>query len=188
MQTFVIDEKYPHLGGNIFEGDECTFCPEVWSALVADYKIKTVLDIGCGTGKSTQYFAGLGCQVIGVEGLPSNVTECKQPTITHDISKSPLLINNIEMIWCCEVIEHIEQAAQNNLLQMLANCKILVMTYAEPGQSGHHHVNCQTQEYWIAELAKYNMHYNTQLTEKYRALGPKKNHFSWHGLIFIRKD
>jgi hypothetical protein len=33
------------------------------------------------------------------------------------------------------------------------------MTYGKLGQSGHHHVNCNTDEYWIQQLDKIGMQF-----------------------------
>ena len=43
-----MSEDSSHLGGNIAGGDPASFYPGLWAWLVSEFKVKTVLDIGCG--------------------------------------------------------------------------------------------------------------------------------------------
>jgi hypothetical protein len=40
-----------------------------------------------------------------------------------------------------------------------------MMTYAEPGQCGWHHVNCQHKEYWVNKLSQIGFMLDPRLTE-----------------------
>src|SRR5688572_33082149 len=57
--------KDGHLGGYIRGGDPGTWCPHLWSWVVEQFGIKSVLDVGCGEGHSTRFFRDLGCDVLG---------------------------------------------------------------------------------------------------------------------------
>ena len=187
MEDCVTSDKYPHLGGNIPGGDPFTYCSPLWRWLVSKYVLDTVLDVGCGTGEALQYFYRLGCQTLGVEGLQENADKCNRPIIVADLTKSPIIITGINLVWCCEVVEHIEKRHIHNLLATISQGKILAMTHAEPMQDGYHHVNCQPAEYWIKALKLFNMEYLPEETKYGKSLLPEKNHFAWHGLIFRKK-
>ena len=42
--------------------------------------------------------------------------------------------------------------------------KFVVMTFAPPGKAGHHHVNCNTQEYWKGVFKDYGFAYDANMT------------------------
>ena len=47
------------------------------------------------------------------------------------------------------------------------------------GATGYHHVNCNTQEYWIDTMSKYNFVFDESLTKEMRrnsTMGKKKKH------------
>jgi len=46
--------------------------------------------------------------------------------------------------------------------------KFVVMTFAPLGKGGHHHVNCNTQEYWVDVFKKYGFSYDANMTRMVR--------------------
>jgi trans-aconitate methyltransferase len=180
MTNYVCDANFPHLGGNIDGGDYATYSSKVWEYLAKTNR--TVLDVGCGQGHAMEFFVQQGCQVLGIEGLSNNAEKAKYPTINLDIQKSSLNIYGIDLVWCCEVVEHIEEQFLDNLLPLLTCGKCLAMTYAVPGQNGYHHVNCQEKEYWINKV---KMQYDEDMTNMLKSL-EANTHFGWHGLFFKR--
>ena len=42
------------------------------------------------------------------------------------------------------------------------------VTHAEPGQNGHHHVNCQTTDYWIKVFAEHGFEHIAEETRMFR--------------------
>ena len=179
-----MSEDSSHLGGNIAGGDPASFYPGLWAWLVSEFKVKTVLDIGCGEGHSFREFEKLGCKVIGVEGLLQNAISSPFPTIVHDLTKSKVVIPNIDLVWCCEVCEHIEERFVDNLLDTMCNGKIVAMTHALPKQEGHHHVNCQLEPYWVEKMFKRGY----RLLEPQTSISRAKAKWYWAatGKIFIR--
>jgi len=173
-----------HLGGNIDGGDPFTYCPGAWSYLVDRFAIQSVLDVGCAQGHAMLYFASLGCKVSGIEGLQANADKCLHPVIVHDIQSSTLVPDLVDLVWCCEVAEHIEEVHLPRLLTILSAGRIIAMTHAVPGQDGHHHVNCQEREYWITTIEALGY----ESIEVPHPLDSHNNHFDWHGLVFRRKS
>jgi hypothetical protein len=54
-----------------------------------------------------------------------------------------------DLAWCAEFVEHVEQQHMANWMATLQRCRYVCMTFAVPGQHGHHHVNEQPEEYWL---------------------------------------
>ncbi len=169
-------EKQKHLGGywnaSTVWGDPGTWGPEIWNKIIKDYSIKSVADIGCGRGFSCKYFSQKGLDVIGIEGGENAIKN----TVFHGIIiqndytiSSALTDQKFDLIWCCEFVEHVEEKFSDNFLKDFKSGKYLAMTYAEPGQDGYHHVNCQKKEYWIKKIEslgfKFKESYSLELQE-----------------------
>jgi SAM-dependent methyltransferase len=180
----ITDPKKPHLGGNIAGGDKLTYMPLLWQLLLYKYKIKSVLDVGCGEGHAMEWFNNHKCTTLGIEGLKQNVDTCTNKNlnvIQLDLTEEPYQSKQpFDLIWCCETLEHIEKKYLDNVIQTLSNGKIIAMTCAVPNQAGYHHVNCQPLEYWIDALKP-----NYQLEPKPM---PSLQYIYWviSGMVFIK--
>ncbi len=145
-----------HLGGYIEGGDPRSFVPEVWSRLLADFSIETVLDVGCAQGHAMQWFAEHGCEVLGVEGCAEAIRTHLLPdrVLRHDFTLCPWSpFRAIDLVWCCEFLEHVEARFWRNLAPACCG-RVLAVTAALPGQTGHHHVNEQLPDYWIERFER----------------------------------
>lgn len=181
------DAEYPHLGGNIRGGDPLTFYPETWKYIISRFGIKSVLDIGCGEGYSTKFFRETGCHAIGLDGLRVNVDETVKKgcsAILLDLEYGYCRLN-VDLIWCCEVVEHIKERCLDNLLMTMSSGRIIAMTHALPGQDGWHHVNCKPAEYWLAKMSGIGYDYLPNETDEARRLAFR--YFQISGFIFSRK-
>lgn len=186
-----------HLGGTAWGGDPSSWYPEIWDYLTEKYKIESVLDLGCGFGYSMEYFVHqLKLDALGVDGCEKCVKGHKFPDriLKHDLTQSPCFSGKqVDMVWCCEVLEHIEEKFLQNVLDTLYYHarKLVVVTAAPPGSPGYHHVNCQKPEYWIEKLSSHRLRYNAEETEKCKSMaeGELKNgrlvsYFQRGGLVF----
>lgn len=183
-----VDWERPHLGGYLKGGDAGSFCPEMWTWLVRKYRIKSVIDVGCGEGQALKFFGDLGCYVRGVDGIP-------QPGlgsfVCHDYTTGPYEPNpwadgrGFDLCWCCEFVEHVEQRYEENFLATFECARMVAMTHGLPGQGGHHHVNCQPPEYWIQRMKEHGFRLNRPATRRARELVPH-GYFAWSGLVFVR--
>lgn len=187
-QEFVVSKDSPHLGGNVKGGDSFTYLPDLWTWLVKEFEVYSVLDVGCAEGHALTFFHQiLGLRAVGIEGLKENAVQSLCPVVVADLTKGPVILTGIDLVWCCELVEHLDEKFLDNLLRTLTVGKVLAMTAAEPNQSGHHHVNCKPAEYWIQHVERYGMRYLPDLTAASKASIPNpKNHYSWHGLLFGR--
>lgn len=187
---YFIDEKRPWLGG--FKtgeyGDEATYFPELWTYLVKELGIKSVIDVGCGSGVATQFFETLlpFGDVLGIDGIPQ-----EHPSIVeHDYTLGPFPVRERDLCWACEVTEHIEEKYVPNFLETFKCAQYVLMTHAFPGQQGWNHVNCQPPSYWIGCLAGIGYHLDVELTKKTMELAAMNeslyNHWVRSGMAFVR--
>lgn len=184
----VEDKMRPDLGGNIRHGDIYTWCPLLWKFLVERYAIKSVLDVGCGEGHAVLYFNRLGVYAHGIDGLPANIQRSVTPIALHDLLTGPYIMP-VDMVWSCEVAEHILPAKVDNYLETLTNGRVVAMTHALPGQTGHHHVNCQPKEYWVSLMSQRGFVLaddNDVIIDISRKDQVPHTYFSRTGLIFLR--
>lgn len=178
-----------HLGGFVPGGDPATQYPDMWRWLVESEQVRSVLDVGCGDGQAVRFFRDLGCYCVGIDGIPQDAID----TVEHDYTTgkwvAPL---DFDLLWSCEFVEHVEERFMPNFLATFACAKTVLLTHAEPGQGGWHHVNLQNADYWKGALAAIGYGYDDQLTFATRELarrnGDPYNHFRRSGLAFRRYE
>jgi cyclopropane fatty-acyl-phospholipid synthase-like methyltransferase len=189
-----------HLGGCCLVGDGATYYPRMWDHMIAKYNLKTMVDIGCGGGFALDYFRDLGVEVRGVEGATEAIEKNLVPRellVRHDYEKDGPYIpeREFDLAWTCEFVEHVEAKCMNNFLETFKKSKIVAMTYAVPGQGGHHHVNEQHEPYWINAIESAGFVYDPADTAELREVAKLDmskyspcytSHFIERGLIFKR--
>ena len=185
-----------HLGGFIRGGDPATWCPTLWQWAVQRWQAKSVIDVGCGEGHSTQFFQQLGCQALGVDGSATAIDNTVAPGAVelHDFCAGPFRTNrSFDIAWSCEFLEHVEARYVPGILATFDLAKkAVLLTHAFPGQEdGHHHVNCRPSSYWIRQLESLGFHCSIEATLEARRIAladyPGINHFARSGLVFERK-
>ena len=88
----------------------CSLFPErMLSTVVARFNPKSVLDIGCGTGRALEFFLSKGLDVVGIEGSAMARAKSLHPDriIQCDLRKPVDLGRTFDLVWCFEVAEHI---------------------------------------------------------------------------------
>jgi len=189
-----------HLGGFFSEGDGGTYYPLMWAHLVRKHGIRSVLDVGCGRGYSALYFKSLGCHIKGIDGSQeAQATNLLgEDFVLADYAVAPSSIQTeFDLVWSCEFVEHVEERFMKNYLRDFRRGRFLAMTFAGPGQPGHHHVNCRPAEYWIRVMYSQGFDYLPEETAELREYAKKdmeKNdsesdkrfvyHFMYRGLFF----
>jgi 2-polyprenyl-3-methyl-5-hydroxy-6-metoxy-1,4-benzoquinol methylase len=190
-----------HLGGCMLECDPATWTPLLWDSLIHHFSVESVVDVGCGVGFSTEYFSKKVSKVLGIEGSEEAIklSKIKNLILKHDYEKSNLkLESKYDLVWCCEFVEHVEEKYMQNFIDTFKSAKIVAMTYATPGQGGHHHVNEQHEDYWLRIMQNNKFEFLRDETEKFRKLAFKDgelhnskyndNHFAHRGLIFLNTE
>lgn len=167
--TLAANQEAVHLGGNIVEGDAYTHSPSVWSYVIDRFAVKSVMDLGSGRGHAAQFFANKGLSVVAVDGLETNVQEAHYPTICHDLTKGPFK-TKVDLVHCQEVVEHIDEAHLDHLLNSFRSGDVVLLTHAVPGQGGYHHVNCKGSDYWIEQMRLAGYAFLPEDTQRIRKL------------------
>lgn len=180
-------DRGPHLGGNIAHGDPYRFAPRVCEYLIKRFAIRSMLDLGSGQGHTAALFHRQGVVALACDGLMRNLEQNVHPTILCDLVQAPFVCR-VDLVWCQEVAEHIEEESVGNLVQSLTSGNVIMMTHALPGQGGFHHVNCKDRPYWSDLLSGAGYSLAEEDTSRVRTLAASEGaiYIAQTGLIFLR--
>ncbi len=164
----------------------CSIFPkEILDLTIHLYHPQSVLDVGCGTGISLDYFLSKGIAVRGLEGSDLAISKARHGDHIrqHDLNEPLDLGEKFDLVWCFEVAEHIHPRHVAALLDTLTrHGDRILLSAARPGQGGLGHLNEQPPEYWIDLLEERGFALDRE-TGKYRAL---PDHFAANILVFER--
>jgi SAM-dependent methyltransferase len=162
----------------------CSIFPkEILDLTIELYRPRSVLDVGCGTGISLDYFQRKGARVRGLEGSALAISKARHPNLIslHDLSAPLQLDEKFDLVWCFEVAEHIHPKNLSTFLETLTNHgDRILLSAARPGQGGLGHLNEQPAEYWIGRMRDWGFALADE-TVRYRAL---PDHFAANILVF----
>jgi len=151
----------------------CSIFPkEILNLTLELFQPRSVLDVGCGTGVSLDYFAGKGVQVRGLEGSELAISKARHRELItcHDLNVPAHLGERFDLVWCFEVAEHIHPKYVAHFLDTLtSHSDRILLSAAPPGQGGLGHLNEQPPEYWVAQMQEHGFA-RARETELYRGL------------------
>jgi SAM-dependent methyltransferase len=142
-------------------------------ALAARLAFSSVLDLGCGNGFLIARLSALGKASDGIDGSPHAVA-LAAPEVAPRIQvmdlRASLRLGRRDLVICSEVAEHLDARYADILVDNIcANCRQWAFfTAATPGQGGHHHVNEQPHEYWIAKFERRSFRLDLETTRALR--------------------
>lgn len=179
------------LKDSTFVKDEDLYMCSLYPKKVLDYLIeelqpKSVLDVGCGTGVSLEYFLKKGISAVGIENSDNAIKKSvvAKHIIKRNLKKALDLNRKFDLVWSFEVIEHIHPQYESIFLRnLIDHSDKVVISAATPGQGGHGHFNEQLPEYWINRFSDLNYQLNTSMTESLREI--KEMHAE--NLLFFEK-
>lgn len=131
------------------------------------YRPARVVDLGCGCAVYADAFRKKGASVVAVDGVrpPSESSfpgaiEIRDLTVPFDNPWGPF-----DLALCLEVAEHIPEDLSDAFLANITRFSDrLVLSAAQPGQGGHHHVNEQPKRYWVQKLSRHGFAYRRPAT------------------------
>lgn len=189
-------EKLPkHLGGHM---NKTHLDQGSLAFMKKNLNVKSMLDIGCGPAGMVKLANEMGITAHGIDGdfkVERSGIEDNWLTL-HDYTTGPSNLDlQVDLIWSVEFVEHVYEEYQDNYMKDFQRGNFVIMTFAPPGTPGHHHVNCQTDEYWKGVFKNYGFQYDANMTRQIRevtTLNAKKNKFSRkafvknNGLCFVK--
>lgn len=171
------------------EMDMCSLFPRgILDETLAIFRPRSVLDLGCGTGRSLEYFLERGIDAAGIEGSALAISKSAHPEriVQADLNREVDLGRSFDLVWSYEVVEHIHPDYVHNLLRSFSNHgDRVVLSAARPGQGGQGHFNEQPPEYWIEKFGEHGYRYDAESTERLRAV-PEE--FAGNMLVFRRGE
>tara|TARA_B110000483_G_scaffold11389_1_gene13150 strand:+ start:1437 stop:2219 length:783 start_codon:yes stop_codon:yes gene_type:complete len=186
-----------HLGGSLnktnTKGINCL------NYLKNKFNIKTLLDVGCGPGGIIEYCKDIDIDAFGLEGDSKvyNSSKVKNKIKKIDFSEEKYESKKIyDLVYSHEFLEHVDEKYMVNYLEAFKNSKYVLITAAPEGWTGHHHVNCQNNLYWIKKFNEIGLYHYPYESYKIRKVcnkrkNPAKNHKKFivnRGLFFINLD
>lgn len=149
-------------------------------------KPKTVLDVGCGTGKATEHLHRRGLDVLGVEASTVAIRKSQRPDLIyrHDLRVKMDLKRYFDLVWCFEVAEHIHPKYTDVFVDTLVrHSNVIALSAAPPGQGGEGHFNEQPKSYWIKKFSNRGYELHEDWTA---AIQETKEFYSENMMVFTR--
>jgi Methyltransferase domain len=167
-----------HLGG-FTELDINGISPSVWKHMISNFGVHSVIDIGCGRGISTSWFALHNCSVICAEGShdaieQSMVPNKEQNVIEHDFSRGPWWPEKTyDAVWSVEFLEHVGVQYHFNYIAAFRKAALIFVTSSRWG--GWHHVEVHLDDWWIQKYESYGFKYDDKLTQQVRNIAQEES-------------
>jgi len=162
------DENDPqHIGGWL-ANDTQSWEPKLWNWLIHTQKIKSLVDVGCGSGLVTNYFHERGVDVTCLEGSSEGIQRSHLPAdriVHHDFSRGPWYPKKVvDLAYSVEFLEHLADEHMDNVMALFKSARYVIIAASKNG--GHHHVNVHFRWWWIERMEAYGFEYARTLTEE----------------------
>lgn len=136
-----------HGGGTNVDIEALKFAINRWN-------VKTMIDIGCGTGGQVFEAIALGIDAYGVDGTKDIPNDDRFQRVDYRISNSSFS-GPFDLGWSAEFVEHVEESCMPIFMRDFQKCKNVILTAAPPFWGGKNHVNEQSEIYWINVFQDY---------------------------------
>jgi SAM-dependent methyltransferase len=119
--------------------------------------VRSVVDIGCGTGAWLRAFEEHGVkEIMGYDGeyVQKDVLEIAPSSFcAKNICELDSIPKKFDLALCLEVLEHLPDKVGKKIVRLMCNTTPLVLfSAAIPGQGGTNHVNERWHDYWHREF------------------------------------
>jgi len=188
-----------HVGG-FLQNDTQSYEPWVWDFLINEMQIKSMVDIGCGRGISTNYFHKRGVNAQCFEGSPDGIARSLVPGLTklHDFTRGPVWTDEIvDIAWAIEFLEHVDVAYMQNYMATMKKARFVFVSHSIWG--GWHHVTVKKRYWWIEAFRDFGFEYMPDFSEEMRKKCPRQHpgfpdgkrgytYFGFNGMVFRNVD
>ena len=125
--------------------------------LIDTFAIETMIDVGCGPGGMVEIGRKLGLKAYGLDG---DITV--KSDIVHDFTLGPYDIEQTDLAWSVEFLEHVKEKYLGNIFSVFSKCRYVFCTHN--GKPGPWHSNCEPNGYWINIFEDNNFKYDEVIT------------------------
>ena len=131
----------------------------LWDAVIGRFAPKSLLDVGCGVGRTLDYFLDQGIDAFGIEASTLAIRHARHPERIEQLDLRNGAFRHarapFDVVWCYEVAEHLHEDFSDSLVETLVSSgAVVVLSAAQPGQGGVGHLNEQLPSYWRTKLEK----------------------------------
>ncbi|GKY94812.1 hypothetical protein MPSEU_000446400 [Mayamaea pseudoterrestris] len=159
-----------HLGG-FGSFDKTSTSPEMWSWMIQSLGVKSVLDVGCGRGWSTSWFLYHGVGALCVEGshdaVSQNAVSSSKRIVEHDFTLGAWWPNRTyDVAWVTEFVQQVSLHHSSNYIPALSKAAMLFVS--TPLDTGWHHVEIHSTDWWIQRFERFGWKYDSDLTKRAR--------------------
>lgn len=178
------------------EGPAVRSAETIVNSILNNFEIKSVIDVGCGTGALLEAFRDRNCKVFGLEYSEAALNYCRARQLEvakFDLERDVFTGNRtFDVAVSLEVAEHLAETVSDRYVNLLTHLsRVIIFTAASPGQGGADHVNEQPPSYWITKFQQRGFKHAEELSqcwsESWKAVG---NVESWYhqNLMIFRRD
>lgn len=155
------------------EGPAFRSAKTIATSILSDFVVKSVVDVGCGTGALLEALRDRGCNVFGLEYSQTALDYCHSRQL--DVMKFDLKRDaftgdrTFDVAVSMEVAEHLPDMVSDRYIDLLANLSpVIVFTSAPPGQGGADHVNEQPPSYWATKFQQRGFERAEAISQRWR--------------------
>jgi len=178
-----------HLGG-FGEIDPGGIAVGLFKHMIEVWGVHSVVDIGCGRGFSTSWFAMHGCDVICAEGSHDAIERSVLPdpasqVVEHDFSRGPWWPEKTyDAAWSVEFLEHVGAQYHYNYVAAFRKAALIFVT-ASSGE-GWHHVEVHKRDWWIRKYESYGFRYDAEMSEQAKQIAREtKKTYTGPGNVYL---
>jgi hypothetical protein len=142
-------------------------CIEIF---LKENNVKSIVDLGCGTGEYASNFINSGIQCDAYDGNPNTTIITNGIGKVLDLSINIDLGRNYDCVLSLEVGEHIPQKYESIFINNLCkhSNKWIILSWAIVGQIGYGHVNCRNNDYIIEKIANKGFTFKQDISDLFR--------------------
>lgn len=165
------------------------------NSILKNFEVKSVIDVGCGTGALLEALRDRDCKVFGLEYSEAALNYCRARQL--DIAKFDLERDvftdhrTFDVAVSMEVAEHLPEIVSDRYVDLLTRLsRVIIFTAASPGQGGADHVNEQPPSYWITKFQRCGFKHTEGLSQRWsetwKAAGDVERWYHQNLMIFRR--
>lgn len=175
-----------HLGGHgyITHLDESSF-----QYIIDKYKVKTMIDVGCGPGGMIRHAKRLGVSAKGIDG-DFTLDFGELDVVIQDFTKgSHAYQESFDLAWSVEFVEHVPEEFVSNYMPIFQKAKYVLMTHAPEDAYNKYHFNLKPSTYWIELFEENGFKFLQKETKHIRSISSmSRNFIRSYGHFFINEN